>query len=138
VLAHRAIAIDLRRLEGSHEPAARQQVRGHAGDVGVAEPDPPGIRLDDAADQIDDRGLSGAVRTDQAQDLVFRDREAEIADGAQPAIHPGQALDLEQLRRHARPAARRFTRLTSSTIPPGNAAMTTIRITPKMTRCSST
>ena len=54
-------------------------------------PDAAGIRTQHAGDQIERRGLAGAVGTEQADDLAALHREVDVIDRDQPAEGAGQA-----------------------------------------------
>ena len=55
-------------------------VHRHAGDVVAVELDGAVVGLDQAGDHVEDRGLAGAVRAEQADRLAARHREAGIVD----------------------------------------------------------
>ena len=67
--------------------------RRQCGDVVAEEHDPPGARLRRAGDQIEQRGLAGAVRADQAEHLAGAHLEAHLIDGGQRAEPLGGAVD---------------------------------------------
>jgi hypothetical protein len=41
-------------------------------------------RRDDAADDVDQRGLAGAIGTEQREDLAAADLEADVLEGLKP------------------------------------------------------
>jgi hypothetical protein len=45
----------------------------------------PALGLSQSRDQVQQRGLAGTVRPDQADQLAFADRESHVAHGRQPA-----------------------------------------------------
>ncbi|MEI9984765.1 MAG: hypothetical protein WDN69_17085 [Aliidongia sp.] len=59
-------------LEGAPDPQAVSAMRRQGGDVLAAIEDAPGIRRMLAGNDIDQRGLAGAVRADQAAALARR------------------------------------------------------------------
>jgi hypothetical protein len=67
-------------------------------DIDAVEYDPPARRAQDAADEVEERCLSGAVGAYDAADLAARHIEAHVGDGAQSAECPRQGLDLQQRR----------------------------------------
>ena len=70
VLAHRQAAEQPRHLERAHQPAPRDLVHREAADALAGELHLAGVGRVDAGDEIDQRGLAGAVGTDQAADLA--------------------------------------------------------------------
>ena len=74
-------------------PCARDAIGRHAGDVDAAKHDTAGIRREDAVDEIEQRRLAGAVRADEAEDLVFGDGEAQILHRGETAEALAQVLD---------------------------------------------
>jgi hypothetical protein len=77
-----------------------------AGDADVAEHDLAGGRIEQAGDALEQRGLAGARRADDAQQLAGRARERQIADRlddpAVAVVHLAEVADVEQ-RGHASP-----------------------------------
>jgi hypothetical protein len=57
----------VRQLEGAQQPLLEQQVRRQAGDVLAVEQDLPAGRFEVAGDDVEKRGLAGAVRSDQSR-----------------------------------------------------------------------
>ena len=74
-------------------------MRRQARDVVPLEADAAGCRLVDAADEIEDRRLAGAVRADDREDLALVDAEADAVDRLDAAEMHGQIFDLEQCHR---------------------------------------
>ena len=68
---------------------ARRQSRH----IVVEEQDAAGVRLRGPGDQVEQRALAGAIRTDQAEDLAGSDLEAHVVDGGQGAEPFGCAID---------------------------------------------
>jgi hypothetical protein len=52
--------------------------------------------LDEPGHQVDGRGLAGAVRPDEAQQLALGQLEAEVVDGKDAAEALEERLELEQ------------------------------------------
>src|ERR1700722_14554671 len=61
-------------------------------------PQSPDGRPIEAGDAVEQRGLAGAVRSDQSRDLALARGEVEIVDGEEAAEAHGQVLDREQRR----------------------------------------
>jgi hypothetical protein len=57
-------------LERAREPRAATPMRGPRSDLGSPELDSAGCRPVEAGDDVDERRLAGAVRADQADNLV--------------------------------------------------------------------
>src|SRR5690606_33289128 len=93
-------AEDRRPLKRPYSTARRNPVRLQAGDVRAVEEDPPGGRLQHAADQVEAGGLAGPVGADQAADLARSDVEREPVHGGNAAEVPGQRFGPQQ---HAAP-----------------------------------
>src|SRR6185369_1745872 len=75
-------------------------VRRHSHQIDAAKAYDAFARPVDAADQVEQRGLAGAVRTDHAQKLSRLDRKVEVRHRAQSAESMREIADLEQ-RAHA-------------------------------------
>ena len=84
-------------LEGADQPGLRDPVGRPAGDVLAVEHDPPGRRLELPGDHGEQRGLAGAVGSDDAEEVTLVDSERHVLDGPQAAEVTGQSLDLEQV-----------------------------------------
>ena len=77
-------------------PALIDRSRRGIRDVGAVEGDAPRVGAIDAGDDVEERGLAGAVRADQAEDLVRRDGEIEPVERHHAAEVLGQAAGFEQ------------------------------------------
>src|SRR5262249_48838203 len=91
----------LRNLERTGDAQVATLLRRQARDVGAAANDAPGIRRDRAAGNAEQRGLAGAVRTDDPERLTFGKRKVDPVrhhDGAEPLADFFQRED----RGHAR------------------------------------
>ena len=62
------------------DPEPRPAVHRQAGDVGAVEVDAAGIRLHQADDHVERRGLAGAVRTEQSDGLAAAQFDRHVAD----------------------------------------------------------
>ena len=65
-------------LEGPREAAPHPRLRLEARDVLAVEHDLPGVGLEHAGDQVDERGLAGAVGADQGMANALRQREVDV------------------------------------------------------------
>src|SRR6516162_5201645 len=62
-------------LQGAGDPERRQLVWFEPGQIGVAERQPAGVRLDEPAQHVEQGGLAGPVRPDHAGHLAGGRRE---------------------------------------------------------------
>jgi hypothetical protein len=69
-------------LKSAGEPAASDLMRLQCGDVVAVEDNPSARCRQRAADEIEERGLAGAVGTDNAGDRTRCDRNIDLVDGA--------------------------------------------------------
>ena len=65
------------------------------------ERDAAGVRLQEAGDRVEERGLAGAVGADEAGDAAFRDFQRAVVDGAHAAERTGNVLDDQYRRRRS-------------------------------------
>jgi hypothetical protein len=86
-------------LEGAGDAESGDAVRRHVGDVGAVEGELAAGRLVDAAHQIEDGGLAGAVGTDDGEDLALVDGEAHAVDGLDAAEVDGEPVRDEEAHR---------------------------------------
>ena len=89
----------------------------------------PWLGHEHAGDHVEQRGLAGAVRPDDGEDLALGDREAHIVDREQAAEALADALHLEQ-RAHDGRSVRPSLRASQGQIPSGSTITTTSRQTP--------
>ena len=82
-------------LEAAAEAAAGSRRGRGAADVVAVEHDPSAVGGDVTADQIEQRGLAGAVRADHPDDLALAHRERDVVDGAVAAERTTETGDLE-------------------------------------------
>ena len=75
-------------LEGAREPVAPAAVRRPARDVLLAEDDGAAVGLVEAAEDVDERRLAGAVRPDQADDLAAVQVEIDDVECLHPIEGP--------------------------------------------------
>src|SRR5262249_39695774 len=96
-LSPREIVVEIRILGQETDPLPHFDLR----DVLAEEPDAPLVRKGEPQRQLDGRGLAGAIRADEAEDLPFPNRQAETAqDPVLPYRQVGpvalvQIVDLE-------------------------------------------
>ena len=85
VLQHRGVLEQLDVLKGAGDTPTGDGVRRHARDVRAVEHQPPAGRLVDAADQVEDGALAGAVRADDGEDLALLHVEGHSIHGPDAA-----------------------------------------------------
>ena len=130
VLHHRQVTIGLGNLKSARDAGTRGLVRLPAGDRPILEHDLARGRCDRAGDQVVERALAGAVRSDQADKLPLPDREADPRDRGEGAERTGQLSDLEQSR-HGAPLRRRSaSRCSAPAMPLGKYSITTTSTAP--------
>ena len=78
-LAHRQRRKDVHQLKGARHAAPRQFDRADAGDILAHEAHLAHRRPQQPGDDIDQRGLAGAVRPDDRDELAVTDAEGDIA-----------------------------------------------------------
>ena len=128
-------------LEGASEAPPRRLERALRRHIFTLETDAAGGWLDDAGQQIDQRGLASAVRTDQSDDLALIERKAEIVDGLDAAEVPAEILG-HQDRSHAAALRGRdqlamraaISRYEIASSPPGRKKIRTTMTAPRMAR----
>ena len=70
-------------------------VRRHEGDVAVAEMDRAGRGLDEAAEDAEQRGLSGPRRPEQRDELTRRDLERDVIERADRVVILARGPDVD-------------------------------------------
>ncbi len=83
---------DLQVLERAREAAPRQLLGHEAGDVLAGKPHPPLRRQVEAGHQVEQRGLAGAIRSDDREHQARLDRQAHVVDGLHAAEGDRQVL----------------------------------------------
>ena len=81
VLEHGELGKDFGDLEGARHAQRDPLVGGEAGDVAAVEQDRPGGRREEPADQVEEGGLAGAVRSDDRAQLALRHGHRYVAHG---------------------------------------------------------
>ena len=80
-------------LKGASNALERSLGRARVVHRHTLEPDFAGIGRQHASDQIEERGLAGAVRSDQGMDVAGRHLELQIVERVEAAETLGQPLD---------------------------------------------
>ena len=96
VVGDRELGKDLGDLEGAGHAAPHPLVGSERSNVAALEPDRARGRREQAADQIEERRLAGAVRTDDRAQFARLDGQRHVVDGDQAAKALRCALDLKQ------------------------------------------
>src|SRR5207237_6244203 len=81
VLDRREMRERPRNLVGARDTEAGDLVRAVVGQSAWTQVDRPAIGLVVAADDVDQRRLAGAIRSDEADDLTGRDAQADATEG---------------------------------------------------------
>ena len=95
VLQHRHRREGARHLEGARDAAREHPVGRLAVEPAPVEEDPPRGRRERARDEVEERGLAGAVRPDQAGEAARPHAQRHVEDGRVAAEAPGDVLELE-------------------------------------------
>ena len=82
-------------LERARQPLMADRLRRHALDLAAVQRDGAAVGREQAGDQIEQRGLAGAVRPDQGVDFAGADLQARIGHGANAAEGLRDAAHLE-------------------------------------------
>ena len=132
IVEHGHVAERPHDLVGQRETAADPRCGGIAGDIDAAERDPAAIGPLQPGDDLDQRGLAGAVRPDQADEITFLDGKGHAGDG----LHAAEAdRDVVELQRGAHARLARVTRLRAiAASPPGASRITSTSRPPKTSR----
>src|SRR6185436_14797883 len=84
-------------LERAADAGGRDLVRLQAGETALVELEVAAVGRVDAGENIEQRGLAGAVRADQAVDLALADGEGHVAQRLHAAEALGDAIRGEQI-----------------------------------------
>jgi len=90
VLEHRELAELARDLEGAHQADARALVGAQAEDAAAFEDHVARLRREQPAEHVEERGFTGAVRTDDAGDALARDLERAAGERFEAAEGLGE------------------------------------------------
>src|SRR6185369_11706632 len=96
VLEHGQILVDGRSLELAADAKTNDLLLPVAGDLLVLELDRAFRNARAAADQIEHRGLAGAVRPDDHAQLALVDVEVELVDGFEAVERNADVLERKQ------------------------------------------
>src|SRR5262250_1021826 len=88
----------LRDLEGTHDPAPRAHMGGHADQVPALEANRSAVGRNRAGDQVEDRALARAVGPDHAQTVPRLEREGHVVGDDDRTESLPQARYLEECR----------------------------------------
>src|SRR6266481_6936574 len=130
VVEERQLVEEVDQLEAARDARLDAVVHGQVGDVGPAEGDGPAVRAQQAADQVDEARLAGAVGADQREDLAFADGEVDAIHGAGVAEVPGELLGLEEVHRETRFLTVVIDCFRVPTMPAGRASTRNTRMAP--------
>src|SRR5438477_1702513 len=95
VLEHGESREDVGALEGPPDAQPAEIVRRHARDVAAVERDVPAIGTQMTGDQVEERGLAGAVGSDDGADRAARHAERHAGDGHEAVEALGEIADLK-------------------------------------------
>src|SRR4030095_5964311 len=95
VLERREPAKDAGDLERPRQSAATEGLGRQTAHFRAAKEDLPGVVRKIAGDQVEERGLAGAVRADDGAQVALGHREVHAVDGLDPAEVLPQADGLE-------------------------------------------
>ena len=126
VFDRREIHRHLKVLEGARNAAARQAFRRHPGDLLAAQANRAGARRVDAGDQIEQRGLAGAVGADHGVDRSLVDVETDLRNRGDAAEALGQVLDPQ----HGQESLRQSRAPRLGAIPRGRKIIVATRMAP--------
>ena len=104
VFQHRHAGENADILEAARHAEAGAGMGGQGGDVAAVQADAARCRRHQAADQVEHRGLAGAVRADQGVDAAGIDREIDGIDRDQSGEMHAQTTGLQ----HTHAARRRM------------------------------
>src|SRR5450830_1577178 len=141
VLEDREAGEGLDDLERPGQAEVTDGVRLQAVDPAPLEQDRAAGRRVIAVDEVEDRRLAGAVRTDETQDVALLEREGHVADRLQTAEALRDISQLEEAHVVSGPAGARRRLLLAArsfqvpTIPFGKKMMRMMMRMPKKTRC---
>ena len=85
VAQHGRVVEQLDVLEGARDPHLGDVMRRRRGELLAVEHQPARGRVIEPRDQVEDRGLAGAVRADDREDLPLLDGEVDLIDRLQAA-----------------------------------------------------
>src|SRR3954469_21725380 len=115
-------------LKGARDAEPHATVRGQAREIGAVEAQRAGVRLIDAADQVEHGGFASAVRPDDREDRTNGNLEGDIADGVDAAEALVQAVGTEQTGHRENARVLNLARISfqACTKPPGMNSTTSV------------
>src|SRR5262249_21017585 len=128
---------DMNELEAARHAEPGEGRRADAVNVLVLEPDAPRGRHDDPGQHVDERGLAGAIRSDDGHELTVADAEAHAVERAESAVVLREVArfdDHDLTAPITRDASGRRPRAKRPMSPPGATITMNARIAPKMSR----
>ena len=96
VLGCRHAEENLQVLKRARQPALREQMRREPGHLVTPKPYAPARGRVNAGNKVEQRGLAGAVRSDDGEDLARLDRERHARDRGHAAERDRDVLDSER------------------------------------------
>jgi hypothetical protein len=87
-------------LVSAREAEMHAPLRGHASQFLPEQPDRAGVGGEIAGDQVEQRGLAGAIRADDQAPLARHDRQRHVPGGGQAAEAFLEMRDFERGERH--------------------------------------
>src|SRR6266446_206676 len=139
VLEHRHAAKELRGLEGTAQSEAGDLARLTVQQRPAREHDLALLRAVNAADDVEERRLAGAVGADQAADLAAICREVDAVERFHAAEAEGKVAHAQERRGHLERSGSshpRICRLISETSPPRKNSTKTTSRAPKTSSCA--
>ena len=100
VLAHRQAVVEARLLEDDAEPPAGGERLSR--DIGTADQRDAAVGRQDGAEDVHQRRLAGAVGSEQREQLLLADREADLVERQRPPVALGDGIDADGLGRRRR------------------------------------
>ena len=97
VFAHRHLAEKLARFGTVNDAAARDRTGGHAAQRSLAEADFARIG-DEAGNRVEERGLAGAVQTDDGNEFALAHIDRDFFERLRLAVEDAHPFDLEKRR----------------------------------------
>src|SRR5690606_20259171 len=120
---------DLQVLERAPDAGRGERVRRQAGQFASVERDAAGARHVDAGEQVEQRGLAGAVRADDRVNRARVDRKRQSLHRVDAAEFPGEPVDAQSAHRGLRPSQSPMV----GTAPRGKKIIVAIMIAPSTT-----
>src|SRR5262249_46648016 len=117
-------------LEAARDAHPDPIVDGVAGDVLAVEDEGAAVGREEAADQVHQRRLPRAVRSDEPEELALADRQRDVVDGEVASERLRDVADLQKTHARALPRSRAISWPAVPTRPVGMASTRATRMTP--------